>query len=49
MTSKYRKINLLNNLFFIVKKSEVLKKRTKNLVILDVYLNYQSFLRNLKN
>ena len=36
MASKYEKMNLLKILFFIVKKPNVLRKRTKNLVILKL-------------
>ena len=49
MASKYEKTDLIKNLPFYSEEPKSLKKRTKNLVILDFYLNYHFFLKNLKN
>ena len=49
MASKYKKMNLLKNLPFIVKKLKLFKKRTKNLVILNFYWNHHFSVKNLKN
>ena len=48
MTSKYKIRNTLKNLLFYSEEINNFKK-TKNLIMLDFYLNYHSFLKNLKN
>ena len=48
MASKYKKMNLLKSLLFIVKKLKTQKKRTKKLVILSFCLYYHFFLKKPK-
>ena len=49
MTSKYKIRNTLKNLLFYSEEINNFKKTTKNLIMLEFYLNYHSFLKNLKN
>ena len=49
MASKYKKINLLKTLPFYCEKIKSFRKRIKNIVILEFYLNYHFSLKNLKN
>ena len=48
MASKYKKMNLLKSLLFIVKKLKTQKKGTKKLVILSFCLYYLFFLKRPK-
>ena len=50
MGSHYKIKNTLKNIpFYSEEIKKLKKKRTKNLVVLDFYLNYHFFLKNLKN
>ena len=49
MNQNYKIRNMLKNLPFYGDKINKLKKRSKNLQMLDFYLSYHSFLKNLKN
>ena len=49
MASKYNIGNMLKNLPFYSEEIKSFKKRTKNLVILDFYINYHFYKNNLKN
>ena len=49
MAQNYKIKNTLKNLPFYSDKIKKLKKRSKNLQMLDFSLSYHSFLKNLKN
>ena len=49
MALKYQIGNMLKTLPFYSEELKSFKKKKKNLVILDFYLNYHLSLKNLKN
>ena len=49
MAQKYKTKTMLKNLPFYSEKIKSSKKSNKKLVILNFYLNYHFFLKNLKN
>ena len=49
MTAYYKNKNLLKNQPFYSSEIKSVKKITKKFVILNFYLNYHSFLKNLKD
>ena len=49
MAQNYKIRNMLKNLPFYSDKINKIKKRSKNLLMLEFYLNYHSFLKKLKN
>ena len=49
MAQNYKIRYILKKLPFYSDKINKIKKRSKNLQMLDFYLSYHSFLKNLKN
>ena len=48
MAQNYKIRNMLKNLPFYSNKINKIKKRSKNLLMLECYLNYHSFLKKAK-
>ena len=49
MAQNYKMRNMLKNLPFYSEEIKGFQKRKKNLLMLEFYLNYHSFLKKLKN